>query len=110
MQAVQIRLAEAALRDLQELQVLQFFLVGADAALTGAHILGQLLLAGKATAIVPSVFQKHGVEQLGADTEVGVGEEEIRHLCESMQRNGIGTDDLDVASDIIQLTGDVVHA
>ena len=81
------------MRHLQELEILQFLLVGADAALTGTHVLGQLLLTGETAAVVPRIFQQHSVKQLGTYTEVGVGEKEVRHLRESVQCNGIGTDD-----------------
>jgi hypothetical protein len=76
---------------------IKFVEVGADASLSCPHIFGELDLARESGAIVPCIFKKHRVCELGADGEFLLRENEIRNLREAVPRHGISTDDLDVA-------------
>ena len=96
-EAVQVGLAEASLFDLQQLHFFKLLEVGADAALRGSHVLGEGELAGKARVVGPGVFEQHRVSEFGADGNLLVGENKIRHLREAVARGEVGADDLDVA-------------
>jgi len=110
MQAIEVGLAKAPLGHFEEAGILQFFEVGSHTAFPCSHVVRELLLAGKAGVIRPGVFQKHGIGELGADTELLIGEDEVRDLGEAMERDGISTDDLDVASDLLKPAVDGIHA
>ena len=75
----------------------KFFEIRADTALGGAHVLCERDLAREARVVVPGVFEKHRVSELGADGDVIFGEDKIRNLGEAVTRREIGTDDFDVA-------------
>jgi len=96
-QPVQVGLPKAALLDLQQFGRLKLLEVGADAAIGGPHILGELDLPRKAGVIAPGVLKEHRIGELGADGDVLFGEDEIRDLGEAMTRREIGADDLNVA-------------
>ena len=97
MQPVQVGLAEATLLDFQQLRRLKLLKVGPDAAIRGAHVLGQLDLPRKAGVVVPGVLEQHRIGELGANRDVLLGEDEVRDLGEAVARDRIGPDDLDVA-------------
>ena len=102
MQAIEVSLAKSSLGHFQEAGILQLFEVGSHTTLPRPHVVGELLLAGKAGVVRPGVFQEHGIGELGADAQVLIGEDEVWDLGEAMARDGIGADDLDVASDLLQ--------
>src|SRR5208282_725187 len=106
-QPVEIGLTKAALLDLQQLGGLKLLEIGADAAVSGAHIFCKLDLAREAGVIVPCVFEKHGVGELGADGDVFLRENEIRDLGEAVARRGISADNFDVA--LFENIGDVAR-
>lgn len=96
-ETVEVGLAEAALDDLQQAPLLQFVQVTSHAALARAHVFGELGLTGETSIIAPSVFEQHGVRELGADRNILLGEDEIGHLSEAMPRDRISAYDLDIA-------------
>jgi len=90
-------LTEATLNDFEEAHILEFLLIRAYAAL-GKNLCLQLhLLPGKTVVLFARVFEKHRVVELGADTQVFVREEEVRHLREAVARDKVFAEDLDVA-------------
>ena len=107
-EAIQVGFAEASLFDLQQLHCFKLLEVGADAALRGSHILGECELAGEACVVVPGIFEQHRVSEFGADRNLLIGENKIRHLGEAVARGEVGADYLDVA--VFENVGDVAAA
>lgn len=54
-----------------------------------AHVQGKSFLAGKAGIVVPRVTEEHGVNDLGAEGELGVPEDEIGDLGKTTPQDGI---------------------
>ena len=109
MQTVEVRLPQTALLNLQKSNIHKLLEVGADAALPCSHVLTELHLAGEACIRIPGVLEQHGVGELGADRQLLVDEQEIRHLREAEARGVVGADDLDVALNALQLRAEVLQ-
>ena len=67
MEAIYVGFSKSTLLYFKDLGVFELLLVGADAALSRAHVVGQLLLAWETALVVPIVLEDHRVEQFGAD-------------------------------------------
>src|SRR5262245_50134107 len=88
---VEVGLALASARDLDEAAGLQLLDEAVDAADAHADRLRERVLAGEAEVVVPGVAQEQSVGGLGLDRDVRVLEDEIRDLSEAVQGNGIRT-------------------
>ena len=88
---------QPALGDFEKARVFELLLVGADAALGGAHVGSERLLSRKAIVLLTRILEKHRVVELGADAQILVGQDEVRDLSEAVQADQVRADDLDIA-------------
>ena len=72
--------------------------------------LASLSCPGKHRSLCQAIAEEQRVRGLGPDGDLRVSENEIRKLCEAVQRDRIGAIQFHVALDVLQSLADVLHA
>jgi hypothetical protein len=94
---IEVGLSKSPLSYFEQVSRLKLIEVCSDAAVRGAHIICEFDLAGVTRVVVPGIFKKHRVGELGADGETLLCQNKIWNLGEAVARDRIGANNFNVS-------------
>lgn len=97
MNGVEIGSSLTPLLDANEIRSLKFFEPGSNASLGAAQIIGQFPLPGEAFIQFASVFEQHGIDELGADRDLFAFQYKVGNAGPTALRGDISSLETEVA-------------
>ena len=109
MHDVDVGLPLPAALDGYETGGLQFSNELGNARACQTHVVRQLLLTRETEVVVPAITGEHRINDLGANGEPGIAQDEIWQLCEALLGDRIDAIELYISARVCELGGDVLH-